>query len=40
MNIFKPFRDIRSIRNEFVASISSSLSPPRPLMKRSVVVKT
>ena len=26
---FKPFRTIRSIRNEFVASISSSLSPPR-----------
>ena len=27
---FKPFRGIRSIRNEFVASILSSLSPPRP----------
>ena len=32
---FKQFRTIRSIRNEFVASISSSLSPPRPFLKAS-----
>jgi len=27
---FEPFRAIGSIRNEFAASISSSLSPPSP----------
>ena len=27
---FKPFRAIGSVRNEFAASISSRLSPPRP----------